>query len=61
MKKAIIDPLKCNNCEACRIELNCPQKAVIREETAKPWIDFYKCIGCMQCKAYCQNGSVAAI
>lgn len=62
MKRALIRPERCGNCEECRIEKNCPNKAVIREAgDRKPWIDFYKCAGCMKCKLYCPNGAVEEI
>jgi len=33
--------------------------AVIRESPAdKPWIDFYRCSGCMKCKKFCPNGAM---
>lgn len=54
MKKAVIDPSKCMNCPDCDVEVNCSQKAIIREDTNdKPWVDFYKCSGCLKCKILC--------
>ena len=59
MKRALIDSDKCKSCDVCSVETQCPQFAVIRESKAdKPWIDFYKCRGCMKCKAYCKNGAL---
>jgi len=59
MKRALINPEKCRNCDVCAVSVNCPETAVIREEKAdKPWVDFYKCRGCMKCKGFCQNGAV---
>jgi len=59
MKRALIDPEKCRNCSACAVNEKCPENAVIREEaTDKPWVDFYKCRGCMKCKLFCPNGSI---
>jgi len=59
MKRAMIDPKICRNCDICQVEINCPQKAVIREEAAdKPWIDFYHCRGCMKCKSFCKNNAI---
>jgi len=59
MKRAIINPEKCNNCDNCAVNEKCPESAVIREsKTDKPWIDFYKCRGCMKCKSFCTNGSI---
>ena len=59
MKRALIDPDKCKNCETCAVNADCPEKAVIREEkNDRPWIDFYKCRGCMKCKQYCLNDAI---
>ena len=62
MKRAIIKPDICKNCVTCFIEENCGNMAIIRESTEdKPWIDFYKCRGCMKCISYCQNKAVGEI
>jgi MinD superfamily P-loop ATPase len=61
MKKAIINPGKCNNCPVCSVEEKCAKKAVFREDSDRPWIDFYKCSGCMKCRSYCFNGSIEEI
>ena len=57
MKRAIIDPEKCNNCVDCNVQKCCPMGAVFRETGAsskeKPWIDFYMCSGCLKCKTAC--------
>jgi len=60
MKRALIDPDKCKSCDPCSVETNCPQQnVIIREDKAdKPWIDFYKCRGCMKCKQFCENGAI---
>jgi len=59
MKRAMINPEKCHRCNTCEVEAKCPEKAIIREEqTDMPWIDFYKCRGCMECKLFCRHGSV---
>ena len=55
----MIIPDKCNNCIPCEIEISCPKKAILREEiTDKPWIDFYKCSGCLKCKDFCKFQAV---
>ncbi len=59
MRRAIINPDKCQNCEQCQITLLCKEDVVIREQASdKPWLDFYKCRGCMKCLRYCQFGAV---
>jgi flavoprotein len=59
MKRAMVNPDKCKYCETCAIEENCLSKAVIREEKKDmPWIDFYKCRGCMKCKQFCLYDAV---
>lgn len=62
MKRAIIKPDICKNCENCQVEENCTYLAIIREcNEDKPWIDFYQCRGCMKCLAYCQFHAVAEV
>ncbi len=59
MKRPLIRPVKCQNCSPCQVETKCPKCAVIREEPMdKPWVDFYKCGGCMQCKAWCAHDAI---
>ena len=59
MKRALIDPKICRKCDVCEINAKCPQKAIILEEkNDMPWIDFYKCRGCMKCKQLCKNSAV---
>jgi Fe-S-cluster-containing hydrogenase component 2 len=41
---------------------NCPMKAVFREEESeKPWVDFYRCSGCLKCRPLCPSGAVRSI
>jgi Fe-S-cluster-containing hydrogenase component 2 len=59
MKRIMIIPLKCQNCNPCEIETFCPKKAIFREEPVeKPWIDFYKCSGCLKCKPLCKFDAI---
>ncbi|MBL8027370.1 MAG: 4Fe-4S binding protein [Fibrobacteres bacterium] len=59
MKKAIINPHKCQSCELCIVIEECFRRAPFREsQKEKPWIDFYKCSGCMKCKKLCPHGAV---
>lgn len=62
MKRAVIKPKICLNCVPCLIEVNCVNKAIIREDNHdKPWVDFYKCRGCMKCMTYCPYKAVEEI
>ncbi len=62
MKRAIIIPEKCMNCEMCLVETDCPKKAIIRESIEdKPWIDFYRCSGCMKCLGFCKNEGIREV
>ncbi len=62
MRRAIILPDTCRNCETCLVEANCVNLAIIREcKEDKPWVDFYKCRGCMKCFNYCQNSAVGEV
>ncbi len=59
MKTALILCAQCQNCTDCAVQLNCKYNAILREEPDdKPWIDGYKCCGCMKCKLYCPHGAV---
>ena len=58
----MIRPEKCGNCQPCEVERQCPKSAVFREEPQeRPWVDFYRCSGCLSCKAVCVNGAVEEI
>ena len=62
MKRAIIKPSKCLNCEICTALENCPLGAIFREDREdKPWVDFYKCTGCMKCDSTCNGKAIATI
>lgn len=62
MKRAMICPDLCTSCNPCRIEVECRFKAVIREDPAdKPWVDFYRCSGCGECKKICEFHAVTDI
>ena len=54
MKRVMIIPSKCHNCSSCEVEEFCPKKAIFREDMIyKPWVDFFKCSGCLKCKTVC--------
>ena len=62
MKQALVVPDRCKSCETCAIVKGCTRDAVIRESPAdKPWVDFYRCAGCLECKALCPNHAVEEI
>jgi Pyruvate/2-oxoacid:ferredoxin oxidoreductase delta subunit len=62
MKRAIVDPAKCAACSPCPVIEGCPMEAAFREEESdKPWIDFYRCSGCMKCMVNCPREAVAEI
>ena len=50
------------DCPDCVVEANCPKKAIIREDIIdKPWVDFYKCSGCLKCKILCSYNAICEI
>jgi Pyruvate/2-oxoacid:ferredoxin oxidoreductase delta subunit len=58
----MINPDACKNCDQCGVFENCPMKAAFREsKTDKPWVDFYRCSGCMKCKDFCPFKAVVEI
>ncbi|OGJ87004.1 MAG: hypothetical protein A2268_07310 [Candidatus Raymondbacteria bacterium RifOxyA12_full_50_37] len=62
MKRAMINPRICSNCDLCDVLELCEKKAVFKEDkTDKPWVDFYFCSGCLKCKLLCKNKAVEEI
>ncbi len=59
----MINPEKCQRCDVCQIQANCdgPNVLIRESNTDMPWVDFYKCRGCMKCKNYCPNGAVEGL
>ena len=59
MRRPLVNPDICQNCQPCRASAACQSQAFLREEAGdKPWIDFYRCRGCMHCKTACVNGAI---
>jgi len=59
MKRVLIVSEKCNACAVCQIDTLCENNVLIREKpTDKPWIDFYRCRGCMKCLKCCPNDAI---
>ena len=62
MKRALIRPDKCINCQPCEVERQCAMTAVFREQAnERPWVDFYRCSGCLKCKVICVSGAIEEI
>jgi MinD superfamily P-loop ATPase len=62
MTRALIRPEKCGECQPCEVQRQCAMKAVFREDpNEQPWVDFYRCSGCLKCKAFCPNDAIEAI
>ena len=62
MKRALIVPQVCTACVPCTVEEMCERHAIIREVPEdKPWVDFYQCVGCMRCKAFCPYHAIEDI
>ena len=62
MKRALVDPEKCENCKPCQVEIQCPMTAAFREQANdKPWVDFYRCCGCIKCKVFCKKDAIKEI
>ena len=62
MRRALVYAERCQNCQPCLAELGCTMQAFFREEPDdKPWVDFYRCSGCLKCKAACPWGAIGPI
>jgi MinD superfamily P-loop ATPase len=62
MKRAIIQAEKCLNCKDCEPMRQCGMNAIFKESPEdKPWIDFYKCSGCLNCKPLCSGRAIKLI
>ena len=63
MKRALINPELCKNCQPCMAEQACStMHAFFREKpTDKPWVDFYRCSGCLKCKPACPCDAIEVI
>jgi MinD superfamily P-loop ATPase len=62
MHRSLIDTNKCLKCKVCLVEKNCESHAIIKEsEDDKPFVDFYKCTGCLKCKVVCKGRSIEII
>lgn len=53
---AVINQDKCTGCGICNIE--CPAKAIYRDENGKSIINASKCIGCGACKKSCNFSAI---
>ena len=62
MKRALIRPEICSNCTPCAVEEQCPMHAILRENPVdRPWVDFYRCSGCLKCKGFCTHRAIEEI
>ncbi len=62
MIRALIHPERCINCDPCPVQRACDRQAIIRESPGeKPWVDFYRCAGCLKCKTVCPAGAIEQI
>ena len=62
MQRALIQASKCRNCQPCPPAEQCPMQAFFRETAGeKPWVDFYKCGGCLNCKPLCPARAIESI
>ena len=58
MKRVMIDQSRCIGCLPCKISEKCAYGAVFREDSDRPWIDFFKCRGCMKCVSSCPQNAI---
>ena len=62
MKRALIRPEKCSNCQPCEVEEAMrDESSVPGEANERPWVDFYRCSGCLKCKTICVGEAIEEI
>jgi Fe-S-cluster-containing hydrogenase component 2 len=62
MHRAVVRGDVCLNCRPCPPEEGCTMKAFFRESPDdKPWVDFYRCGGCLECKPRCPAHAIESI
>jgi Fe-S-cluster-containing hydrogenase component 2 len=62
MQRALVLIRTCLNCRPCPPEEQCQMKAFFRDPPdEKPWVDFYKCGGCLKCKPLCPANAIEPI
>lgn len=64
MKKAYIDPNKCDRSVMCPARRSCPEKAITQErlgliKRGVAVVDSEKCVACGVCLKMCPHGAVA--
>jgi len=66
MKKAVVDPHKCDQSPFCPVSRVCPVNAIVQEKKSffigsTPKVDPELCVGCGKCVNYCPHGAVKMI
>ena len=62
MKRALIVAERCVNCQPCAAADACKTNAIFRESPDdKPWVDFFQCNGCLECKPACPAAAIEEI
>ena len=63
MKKAYVDPNKCDRSPLCPSRRSCPEKAITQEKLGfikrgAAVVDSEKCISCGECIKMCPHGAI---
>lgn len=62
MRRALIDPRRCQACRPCPAQMACDAQAFFREQPDEPpWIDLYRCRGCLRCLTACPARAITEI
>lgn len=59
LKRAVIDPAKCDKSPWCPAKRVCPVKAIERENERDPYFVNTACLGCGACLANCPGRAIS--
>ncbi len=61
IRRAVIDPEKCDKSSGCPAKRACPAKAIEREANSEPYYVNAYCQGCSLCIAQCPKKAIEMV